>query len=179
MASFSGRIKSGYENVQYKKTGATVDYASPIDTSSPIFIADLTSGTGANQADIFFRAEITIASGATATIDLNGGANMDIFGTTLAMLHIVDMMVINAPIDPSATQNTTVVTFGGGTNPVVGYLGGTNPVVPLNPGDMFKKANTGANGLCAVVPGSADTLTFVNATGPQAKVQICVIGRSS
>jgi hypothetical protein len=55
MPAFTGRIKSGYENVRYVKTGGTVDYAEPIDSSSPVFIRDLTPGTGANQANSFFQ----------------------------------------------------------------------------------------------------------------------------
>ena len=174
MPAFTGRIKSGYENVRYVKTGATVDYAEPVDTSSPVFIRDLTPGTAANQANYFFKREETIASGATYTLDLNGTANQDIFGTNLTLSSVVSIMIINRAVDDTAAENTTNVTM---TTTLAGILGGTTPSVIMKPGEMFQRANSNAGGLCAVTATTADTITIVNAAGASAKVQICVIGR--
>jgi hypothetical protein len=174
MPSFFGRIKSGFENVRYTKTGGTVDYAEPVDTSSPVFIRDLRNGTAANEANYFFKQEVTIASGGTFVLDLAGTANEDIFGTPLAMTSVVSIIVINRAVDDAAAENTTNVTL---TTTLAGLFGGTSPTAVTKPGGMLQMANANAGGLCAVTAGSADTITLTNAAGASAKVQICVIGR--
>lgn len=174
MPAFTGRIKSGFENVRYVKTGGTVDYAEPVDTSSPVFIRDLTPGTAANQANYFYKSEQTIASGGSFVLDLNGASQSDIFGTNLSMTSVVSIMVINGPVDETAAANTTNVTI---TTTLAGIFGGTTPSVIMKPGELFQRANAAAGGLCAVTPTSADTITLTNASGASAKVQICVIGR--
>jgi hypothetical protein len=173
MPAFTGRIKSGYENVRYVKTGGTVDYAEPVDSSSPVFIRDLIPGTAANQANYFFKSEQTIASGGTYTLDLSG-TQQDIFGTNLAMTSVVSIMIINRAVDDSAADNTTNVTM---TMTLAGIMGGTTPSIIMKPGEMFQRANANAGGLCAVTATTADTITLTNAAGATAKVQICVIGR--
>lgn len=173
MPDFTGRIKSGFENVRYVKTGGTVDYAEPVDNSAPIFIRDLTSGTAANQANYFYKSEQTIASGGTFVLDLNGTLS-DIFGTTLAMTSLVSLMVIHAPVNDAAAANTTNITL---TTTLAGILGGTTPSIIMKPGEMLQRANAATGGLCAVTATSADTVTVTNAAGASAKVQICAIGR--
>ncbi len=170
MPAFTGRIKSGYENVRYVKTGGTVDYAEPVDTSSPIFVRDLTTGTAANQANWFFKREYTIASGGNQVVDLNGSSISDIFGTNLAMTSAVSVMVINRAVDDAAAENTTNVTM-------TTTLAGLPATVVLAPGSMFQMANANAGGVSVVTPTSGDTITLTNASGASAKVQICVIGR--
>lgn len=174
MPNFIGRIKSGFENVRYTKTGSTVDYAEPIDFSSPVFIRDLTSGTGVNQANWFFKQEVSITTAGSFVLDLSG-SNVDIFGNALLMTGVVSIMIINSPIDLVANvENTTNVTV---TTTLAGIFGGTTPSVIMKPGEMLQRANANAGGLCAVTPTSADTITLTNAAGATAKVQICVIGR--
>jgi len=170
MPAFTGRIKSGFENVRYVKTGGSVDYAEPVDTSSPVFIRDLTSGTAANQANWFFKREYTIASGGNQVVDLNGTSIQDIFGTNLALTSVVSVMVINAPVDDTAAANTTNITM-------TTTLAGLPATVVITPGTLFQMANANATPLSAVTPTTADTITLTNASGASAKVQICVIGR--
>ena len=174
MPAFTGRIKSGFENVRYVKTGATVDYAEPVDSSSPIFIRDLTPGTAANQANYFFKSEQAIASGGTYTLDLSGTSTSDIFGTNLTLTSVVSIMIINRAVNDNAAENTTNVTM---TTTLAGIFGGTTPSVIMKPGEMFQRANANAGGLCAVTATTADTITLTNAAGATANVQICVIGR--
>ena len=170
MPAFVGRIKSGYENVRYVKTGGTVDYAEPVDNSSPVFIRDLTSGTAANQANWFFKREYTIASGGNQVVDLNGTSIQDIFGTNLAMTSAVSVMVINRAVDDALPENTTNVTM-------TTTLPGLPASVVLTPGPMVQFANANAGGVSSITPTSADTITLTNASGASARVQICVIGR--
>lgn len=175
MSAFTGVITAGYDDVAYVKTGGSVDYASPIDKSSPAFKKYVTPGTGADQADIFWRGEVSIAPSAIYTLDLNGGGNSDIFGTNLAMLKLVSLTVINAPIDVNAAENLNTVTL---TTTISGILAGGTPNVPIRAGGLYMLANTSAAGLATVVPTTADTITITNAAVNAVKVQICVVGRS-
>jgi hypothetical protein len=174
MGTFVGRVETGFKNIRYTKSTGTVPYAEPVDTSAPSFVRDLASGTGANQANIYYREERTITTGGSFVLDLNGTSNQDIFGQNLAMTAVVGIHVITAPADDSAAANTTNVTI---TTTLANIFGGTTPSVIMAPGESFQRANAGASGLCAVTPTTADTITFTNASGASAKVQIAVIGR--
>jgi hypothetical protein len=175
MPAFTGRIQAGFPVYQYEPTGNTVDWTAPTDRTGPIFTRDLKPGTGVNQANIVFKQERNITSGGTFTLDLNGATNADIFGVSLAMTQLVALYIVNGPVDEANNPaNTTTVTV---TTTLVGLLGGTSPSIIMAPGESVMMANTGVNGLCTVTPTSADTITFTNASGAAAKVQICAIGR--
>lgn len=172
MPTFTGRVQTGFE-VRYLKSSGTPSLADPVDTTAPRFVRDLASGTGANQANYYYREERTIASGANYVLDLSG-TDKDIFGTNIVMTSVVGIHVIAAPADESAAANTTNITI---TTTLAGIFGGTTPSVIMTPGESFQRVNTGASGLCAVTATTADTITFTNAAGASAKVQIAVIGR--
>ena len=137
----------------------------------------LTDGTGANQANILFADQRTIASAAADNIDL-AGVLTDAFGATIAAAELVAILIINAPISGGA--NTTSLTIGGGTNPVAGFLGGTTPTIgPIGPGGVVLLACSTAAGLGAVIAGTADVLRVANSAGATATYQIAVIGRTA
>ena len=132
-----------------------------------------TDGTGAGQADILFADTRTIVSGGTDDIDL-AGALSNAFGATIAMAKIVSVLII------SKAANTTNLTIGVGTNPVVGWLGGTTPTLgPIRPGGVFLRAETAAAGVCTVTAGTADILRVANASGAAATYDIVILGRSA
>ena len=56
----------------------------------------LTDGTGANNGDILFMDQRTVATGANDDIDLAGSLS-DAFGTTVAAAELVALFIINAP----------------------------------------------------------------------------------
>lgn len=174
MPAFAGRIKTGFDNIRYQKNASAPALADPVDTTAPVYEKSLTSGTGANQANIYYREERTITSGGTFVLDLNGTSVQDVFGNNLAMTSLVALHVIAAPADESAAANTTTVTI---TTTLAGLFTGTTPGVPMTAGESFQRANTGASGLCTVTPTTADTITFTNSAGASAKVQIAAIGR--
>lgn len=174
-ASYFGIVRSGYENVRYTKEGSTVDYDPPVDTSSPQYRREITGGTGVNQANIFWRGELTIAASGVVVLDLNGAANADIFGINLAMLTLCDLMVINAPVLSTTAANTTNVTL---TTTIAGVLAGGTPNLPIKPGGKVHYSNFEAGGISVITPTTADTITLTNAAGATARVQLAVIGRS-
>ncbi len=91
----------------------------------------LTDGTGANQANILFADQRTVASASNDDIDLVGVLT-DAFGATITAAELVAILIINVPI--SGPANTTSLTIGGGSNPVAGFLGGTTPTIGPMPG---------------------------------------------
>jgi hypothetical protein len=137
----------------------------------------LTDGTGANQADILFMDQRSVASASNDDIDLYGSLT-DAFGTTVSAAEIVAIFIVNGPISGSA--NTTDLTIGAGSNPFVGFLGGTTPTIgPIKPGGMFMIGAGDAAGIGTVTATTADILRVANSSGATATYQIGIIARSA
>jgi hypothetical protein len=137
----------------------------------------LTDGTAANNADLIFVDQRTVATATNDDIDLAGSLT-DAFGVTITFAEIVAVLVINGPISGSA--NTTDLTIGAGSNPFVGFLGGTAPTIgPIKPGGVFMIFAGDAAGVGTVTAGTGDILRIANSSGASATYQICIIGRSA
>lgn len=133
-------------------------------------------GTGAGQADILFVDERTVASASNDDLDL-AGVLANAFGATIAAAELVAILIINAPV--GGTANTTNLTIGGGTNPVVGFLGGTTPTIgPIRPGGFVLLGCGDAAGLGVVTAGTGDILRIANSSGAAARYQIAIVARS-
>lgn len=144
--------------------------------SIPI-IQSLGDGVVAGAADIAYVAERTVLTGANDDIDLNGVLTQAL-GATFSAVKMVTLLIINQQRD--GTANTTTLTVGGGTNPVVGMLGGTTPTVgPIRPGGVFLRSETDLAGICTITAGTGDILRVVNSSGATNKYMIAVIGRSA
>lgn len=137
----------------------------------------LADGTSADQADLMYIAERTVADGANDDIDL-AGALTNTFGATITMAEVVAVCVINQQQD--GTANTTDLTIGGATNAFVGFLGGTTPTIgPIKPGGVFFIGAGDAAGIGAVTGGSTDELRVANSAGAAATYQIGILARSA
>lgn len=138
----------------------------------------LTDGIGADQADRIYLAERTVLTAANDDLDLAGTSLIDPFGAPLTFAKIKTLMIINAPkVGPA---NTTNLTIGGGTNPVVGLLGGTTPTLgPMKPGEVLLRHLSSLAGLCSVTPATADVLRIANSSGASATYQILIVGTSA
>jgi len=156
----------------------TSDFGAPSSNPTIDIRYDTTDGTGANQADIIWTDERTVASASNDDLDLNGVLT-NAFGQTVNFLELTGILIVNAP--RSGAANTTNLTLGVGTNPVTGYLGGTTPTVgPMRPGHVFLEWNSeNAAGICAVVASTGDILRIANSSGASATYQIWLIGRSA
>lgn len=158
------------------QTGAN-DFGGPGFTPALEAVLALTDGTTANKADRFWADVRTVASASNDDLDLTGTLT-DAFGASLAQVELVALMIINAPL--SGAANTTNLTIGGGSNPVVGFLGGTTPTIgPIRPGGFLLLACGDAAGIGAVTAGTGDILRIANSSGAAATYQIAVIGRSA
>jgi hypothetical protein len=161
-----------YARLKIGQTGSN-DFGGPEFKPVIETLIQLTDGVAANQANIAFADERTVATGATDSLDL-AGVLADAFGTTIAAAEIVAVMIINKPRVGSPV-NTTDLTVGGGSN---GVFATAMPFV-LKPGAVFLLAAGDAAGVKTVAAGTADILTIVNSSGASAKYQIAVLARSS
>lgn len=138
-----------------------------------------TNGTGANQADLFWADERTLAGNTAELIDLTAlPSQLD--GSTINMVKPVAFMVINAPRN-SSTPNTGYMVIGGTGNTYPGFFQAAgNGINPLRAGGMFLVTAPDATGFQTPVDGSSDLLRIFNNNASAAiTYQICIIGRSA
>jgi hypothetical protein len=140
-------------------------------------IVNLATGTAAGQANIVWLDERAVASATNDDLDLNGVLTTA-FGATISAVELVALMVINAPRTGAA--NTTNLTIGGASNPVVGFMGGTTPTIgPIRPGSFVFLGSTDAAGFGAITASTGDILRIANSSGAAATYQIGVIARNA
>lgn len=159
------------------KLTATESGANPLQaqTFSPTVerVIQLASGTAANQADIFWGDERTLAASATEDIDLSGTL-IDAFGNVVAAVDVVAFLVV------ADNANTNDVVVSPGASAPAAILGGTSPTVPVKPGGVFLIAGGVAGGQFTVTPTTADIVTIANGgAGTPVTYKIAVIGRSA
>lgn len=138
----------------------------------------LTSGTGQDQADIFYFSERTVASATNDDIDLVGSL-ADIYGDTVSPAEIVGFFVINQQAD--GTANTTNLTIGAGSNPWQGWIEGTTKTIaPIRPGGIFAIYNPDGDGAWGnLAAGTADILRIANSSGASNTYVFGLIARSA
>jgi hypothetical protein len=136
-------------------------------------IVSITDGTGANQADILYLAERTVASASNDDIDL-AGVLTDAFGATITAATLVAMIIVNEQRD--GTANTTTLTPGGGSNTVPGFSSG---LWAISPGGIFQIVSPAAAGFAAITASTGDILRIANSSGAQNKYQIAIAARSA
>ena len=164
-------------SVAIGESGSNAFSSGPFWNGSLSYSQVLSNGTTANKADLSYVAEITVATAANSDLDL-AGVLTDALGNTVTAAEIVAIMVKNVALD--GTANTTDLTIGGGSNPVVGFMGGTTPTIgPIKPGGMVMLAAGDAAGLGAVTAGTGDILRIANSSGATAKFQIAILARSA
>ncbi len=136
-------------------------------------VVSLLNGTGANQFDLGYMKERTIASASNDDIDI-AGVLTDPLGATITAAKLVALLIINEAKD--GVQNTTNLTIGGGLNTVPGFA---NALAPIGPGGILLLASPGASGLATVTAGTGDIIRVANSSGAQAKYLIAALARSA
>lgn len=144
------------------------------------FLQSLSNGVSANQADLVYLSERTVATAANDDIDLTGvlkGA----LGENLNFVRIVAIMIENAPKLASALANTTNLTLGAAAaNGYSGFVGAsTHTIGPIRPGGVLVMCNPDATAFGTVTAGTGDILRVANSAGAAATYQIAILGRSS
>lgn len=140
----------------------------------------LRTGTGAGQADKLWYDERTLAASATEDLDF-AGVLTDTFGVTFTLARVKALIIVAAPKDPSATQNTNNVVVGGASATQWAALLGTTGTVTLRPGALLVAAAGEADATgYAVAAGSTDLFKVANSAGSTSVTyQIIVIGASA
>lgn len=151
---------------------------SPLDLSTPTDALDytqrisLTSGTGANQADMMWHDTRTLAASASENIDLAGSLT-GAFGTTLTFARIKGLVVA------AASGNTNDVQVArGSSNGFTMFLAASDGFL-VKPGGHFSWWAPGATGV-AVTAGTGDILTITNSAGSTSVTyDIVILGASA
>ncbi len=133
----------------------------------------ISSGTGANQADLLFHDQRTIAASSNEDLDLAGGLT-DSFGATLTFVKIKTIYV------SAASANTNSVVVGGAaSNQFINWVGDATDKINILPGGAFMICAPSAAGY-AVTAGSGDLLRVANSSsGTTVTYNIVVEGTSA
>lgn len=132
----------------------------------------LTSGTGANAADMLWHDTRTLAASATEDLDL-AGSLVNAFGDTQTFARLKIIVVTAA----SGNTNNVQVTRPA-ANGVPLFLAAGDGIA-VKPGGMFVCAEPGATGH-AVTAGTGDLITFTNSAGSTSVTyDVILIGASA
>lgn len=149
----------------------TLDYSKRIQ---------LATGTAAGQADVLFYDQRSINASSSEDLDL-AGVLIDNQGNTVTFAKIKGIVVVAAPKDPNATQNTNNVVVGAAAATAWAALLGATGTATLRPGTTFAvfAGQSDATGY-AVAGGSTDLLKIANSgAGTSVTYQIILFGTSA
>lgn len=150
----------------------TADLSTPTDALVNAVKLILTSGTGANQADMMWHDTRTLSASATEDLDLAGSLTGTLGGTlTFARIKLVMVTAL------AANTNNVNVTRPA-SNGVPLFLAAGDGVA-VRPGGVFLWAATDATGV-AVTAGTGDLLTFTNSAGSTGVTySVMIVGASA
>jgi hypothetical protein len=133
---------------------------------------DLTSGTGAGQADMMWHDRRTLTASATEDLDL-AGVLVNAFGDTQTFARV------KAVIVAAASGNTNNVNVTRPASNGVPLFLAAGDGIPVRPGGMFWWVATDATAV-AVTAGTGDLLTFTNSAGSTSVTyDVIIIGASA
>lgn len=154
------------------------NFTSPLDLqsrSAPVALAvskALTNGTAANQANLVWSDQRTIAASGNDDLDL-AGTLADAFGSTITFARIKTLIV------KASSANVNNVVVGGASSTFTTWVTGTNPAVLVRPDGLLVLSASDATSY-AVTATSADTLRITNGgAGTSVVYDIVVIGSSA
>lgn len=130
----------------------------------------ITNGTSADQANMIFMDQRTLASSTAEDLDLAGGLT-NAFGTTITFTAIKGIIV------SAAAENTNNVLIGGDLSAAfINWVGNSSDVIVVKPGGMFALVDPGAGGY-AVTATTGDLLQVANSSsGSSVTYDIIIIG---
>jgi hypothetical protein len=149
-----------------------LDLTSPLDELIYVRRIDLASGIGANQADLLWHDQRTLAASGTEDLDLAGGLT-DAFGTALTMVKVKELVVCAAAGNTNDVQVTRPA-----ANGVPLFLAASDGIA-VPPGGMIHLQAPGAAGV-AVTAGTGDLITVTNGgAGTSVTYDVVIIGTSA
>jgi hypothetical protein len=141
------------------------------DTNSfPSLSIDLTDGTGADQANKWYRKYVTLGASASTSIDLIGSTDTDPFGQANNLTRVVAFLV--AIVDPDGTKAIRVGPQGG-ANPFVGPFNASTAYLTVKYWHLSVEPS--ATGW-AVTGGSNDTFHLNNPSASSVSFVVWILG---
>jgi hypothetical protein len=133
--------------------------------------ATLADGSGAGQANKRAFKTVTLASGASVTLDLNGGL-VDPRGVAVNFTRITELVVYNS----GTVAGVDIVRMGNAaSNPVPLGMSAATTTIDIGPGGCRAIHEPSAAGL-AVVNGASDNLKLLNLGTNSIDVLVAVVG---
>jgi len=166
--TYTGRYTAGLSWVLTKVN----DFGNTIQSNSFSYAKSIASGTGADQANMIYIAQGSIAASGTLTLDL-AGSLADVFGATITFTKIKGVY-FDLLTTPAAASS---VDFGGaGSNTWVGFFGDASDVLTIRGGSNFSTYCPDATGY-AVTAGTGDQLLLTNNDGANAAhYKLAIVG---
>ena len=130
------------------------------------------NGTGADQADLVFRDQRTLAATTGEDLDLAGSLT-DSFGTTITFARVKMLYVASA-----AANGDTIAVGGAAANQFINWVANATDIVNVSPGGAFMLFAPGATGY-AVTAGTGDLLKIYNAHSAEGTYDIVIVGASA
>ena len=150
----------------------TAGLSSPVESIGTIFTWAVTAGTGANQMDLLFIDQRTIAASTNETLDLAAGVTNS-FGDVLTFARVKFLAI------GGATANSGAVTVGGAAaNAFTNWVDDATDQINVRPGGavvFFAPAATGY----PVTAGTGDQLLITNPNTNSVTYDIYIGGASS
>jgi hypothetical protein len=144
--------------------------STPTDKLSKSIAKEFTNGTGSGQADLIFRDQRTLTTGANEELDLAGGLD-DPFGVALTFATVKAILIENL----STTQTLTI--GGSASNQFINWVGDATDVIKIPPGGFFALTAPAAG--YAVTADTGDLLKVTNSAGASCVYNIIILGTSS
>lgn len=134
-----------------------LDLSTSSDPLSRDYTITYASGTGANQANMWWHDQRILTASATENLDLAGSLT-SAFGTTITMTSMKGILVFAATANTNDVQVTRPATNG------VPWLIAAGDGIALKPGAWVAWFDPSANG-ATVTAGTGDLITFTNSAG--------------
>lgn len=166
---------SGTISVNAVATGTPSGFSanSPTDSVLMALAISLTSGTGLNQADLYYSpATVTISNGANHDLDVSGSV-VNGLGQTVTMARVKLIIIRNNTL----TAGFTAV-VGNGSNPLLNWVGAAAHTKTIRPGGIFVDYAPDATGY-AVTAATGDILRINNPNASAITVDYLIVGASA
>jgi hypothetical protein len=138
------------------------------------WVKQLLNGTAADQADMLWLDDNTLAASATTDIDLAGALASVFAGAALTFVKLVGIIVT------ANAANVNDVVLGAGTNTFNAFFGAAGHTIKVKPGGVFMLVAPDINGLGTVVPATGDILRITNGgAGTSVSYRVILLGRSA
>lgn len=156
-------------------TGILSNVLDLANVSSPLAqsrATDFANGTGANQANVIWSDQRTLAPSASETLDLAGGGLVDAFGAAIAPARLRGVLIYAAP---GNLNNLTL--FGDAAH--VPLLNTPATTITLPPGGIFLLTKPDTAGI-VVTATTFDLIKVANAAGVNSVIyDIFLLGASA